>query len=67
MSAAVEMPYFIKPSRLLSPDQKRVVYNAARQAILSILGDEADEQVKMVTINCLLKTHIPYFLSLTHI
>lgn len=61
MSAAVEMPYFIKPSRLLSPDQKRVVYNAARQAILSILGDEADEQVKMVTINCLLKTHIPYF------
>ena len=61
MSAAVEMPYFINPSRLLSPDQKRVVYNAARQAILSILGDEADEQVKMVTINCLLKTHIPYF------
>ena len=34
MSAAAEMPYFIKPSRLLSPDQKRVVYSAARQAII---------------------------------
>lgn len=55
------MPYFIKPSRLLSPDQKRVVYAEARQAILGTLGDEADEQVKMVTINCLLKTFIPYY------
>lgn len=61
MSATAEMPYFIKPSRQLSPDQKRVVYAEARQAILGTLGDEADEQVKMVTINCLLKTYLPYY------
>ncbi|TXF90926.1 GAF domain-containing protein [Neolewinella aurantiaca] len=61
MSATAELPYFIKPSRPLSPDQKRVVYAEARSAILGTLGDEADEQVKMVTINCLLKTYIPYF------
>jgi len=61
MSATAQMPYFIKPSRPLSPAQKRVVYAEARQAIRGVLGDEADEQVKMVTINCLLKTHIPYY------
>lgn len=61
MAATAEMPYFIKPSRALSPDQKRVVYAEARAAILATLGDERDEQVKMVTVNCLLKTHLPYF------
>ena len=61
MAATTEMPYFIKVSQPLSPDSKRVAYAEARQAILGTLGDEADEQVKMVTINCLLKTYIPYF------
>lgn len=61
MHATARMPYFIKPSRPLSPDQKRVVYAEARQAILATIGDEADDQVKMVTINCLLKTYVPYF------
>ncbi len=61
MSASAEMPYFINPSRELSPDQKRVVYAEARSAILATLGDEPDEVVKMVTMNCLLKTFIPYY------
>ena len=61
MSASSTMPYFIKPSRALSPDQKRVVYAEARSAILATLGDEQDEVVRMVTVNCLLKTFIPYF------
>ncbi len=55
------MPYFIKPSRNLNPAEKKMAYAEARTAILATLGDEADEQVKMVTINCLLKTYLPYY------
>ncbi len=61
MSAATEMPYFIKPSLNLSPAEKEAAYAEARAAILATLGDEAEEQVKMVTINCLLKTYLPYY------
>jgi len=55
------MPYFIKPSRNLTGAEKRAAYTKARAAIRATLGDEPDEQVKMVTINCLLKTHLPYY------
>lgn len=55
------MPYFIKPSRKLAAEEKRAAYAAARRDILATLGDEPDEVVKMVTVNCLLKTHLPYF------
>lgn len=55
------MPYFIKPSLNLSPAEKEAAYAEARAAILATLGDEAEEQVKMVTINCLLKTYLPYY------
>jgi GAF domain-containing protein len=61
MSASATMPYFIKPSRNLAPDEKRAAYAEARAAIRATLGEETDEQVKMVTINCLLKTYLPYF------
>lgn len=61
MSASAEMPYFIKPSLNLSLAEKRAAYAEARAAILATLGDEQDEQVKMVTINCLLKTYLPYY------
>jgi len=61
MSASATMPYFIKPSRNLTSEEKRVAYDQARRAILSILGDEEDETVKMVTVNCLLKTYLPYY------
>jgi len=61
MQATAEMPYFINPSKKLTPAEKRIAYTAARTAIRATLGDEADEQVKMVTINCLLKTYLPYY------
>lgn len=61
MSASAIMPYFIKPSRQLSADEKRAAYAEAHAAIRATLGDETDEQVKMVTINCLLKTYLPYY------
>lgn len=61
MSASAVMPYFIKPSRNLTSNEKRVAYADARQAILATLGAEQDETVKMVTINCLLKTYLPYY------
>ena len=61
MSASAEMPYFIKPSRNLTAEEKRAAYAEARAAIAATLGDEADETVKMVTVNCLLKTYLPYY------
>jgi GAF domain-containing protein len=61
MAASATMPYFIKPSKNLSTTEKQEAYSLARKAILATLGDEADRTVKMVTINCLLKTYLPYF------
>ena len=61
MSASTTMPYFIKPSLNISPAEKEAAYQEATAAILATLGDEQNETVKMVTINCLLKTHLPYF------
>lgn len=61
MSATAEMPYFIKPSQNMSGPEKRIAYTEARAAILATLGKERDEMIKMVTINCLLKTYLPYY------
>lgn len=61
MSATAEMPYFIKPSVNLSDEEKRAAYAQATRDIIATLGDEESRHVKMVTINCLLKTHLPYY------
>ena len=61
MSASAEMPYFIKPSVNLSPEEKHESYRAAAQAIDANLQGETDPTLKMVTINCLLKTFLPYY------
>ncbi|MEM9837379.1 MAG: GAF domain-containing protein [Bacteroidota bacterium] len=61
MAASAQMPYFIKPSQRLEATEKREAYQTARRAILATLGEETDPTVKMVTINCLLKTYLPYF------
>ena len=61
MAASATLPYFIKPSTALSAKEKRAAYAATQQAILATLGDEEDPIVKMVTVNCLLKTHLPYY------
>ncbi|MEL6274631.1 MAG: GAF domain-containing protein [Bacteroidota bacterium] len=55
------MPYFIKPSQNLEEKEKRTAYATARQAIIATIRDELDPVVKMVTVNCLLKTYLPYF------
>ncbi|MEL6358047.1 MAG: GAF domain-containing protein [Bacteroidota bacterium] len=61
MAASADMPYFIKPSQNLEEKEKRTAYATARQAIIATIRDELDPVVKMVTVNCLLKTYLPYF------
>jgi L-methionine (R)-S-oxide reductase len=61
MSATAEMPYFIKPSVNLTAAEKRAAYEQAGQAIRANLLGEDNLILKMVTINCLLKTYLPYY------
>ncbi|MEM8523039.1 MAG: GAF domain-containing protein [Bacteroidota bacterium] len=61
MSATLEMPYFIKPSQQLSEAEKHLAYQEAVSAIRANLVSENNLILKMVTINCLLKTYLPYF------
>mgnify|MGYP003905876301 CR=1 FL=1 len=55
------MPYFIKPSVNLTTAEKVADYEQALTAIAANLAGEEDSTLKMVTINCLLKTYLPYF------
>ena len=61
MSASAEMPYFINPSKNLDRDSKIRAYEEAIQGIDANLQGETNMVLKMVTINCLLKTHLPYY------
>ncbi|MCB9352285.1 MAG: GAF domain-containing protein [Lewinellaceae bacterium] len=61
MSATAAMPYFIKPSVNLSREEKQAAYEQALAAIAANLEGEQDAILKMATINCLLKTHLPYY------
>ena len=61
MSATAKMPYFIKPSLNINDEQKKAAYEQAIQAIDANLYGETDTLLKMVTINCLLKTFVPYY------
>ena len=61
MSASAEMPYFIKPSLNLDKEAKLSAYQQAQQAIDANLEGETDRILKMVTINSVLKTYLPYF------
>ena len=61
MSASAVMPYFIKPSVSLSATEKERAYREAHTAILATIGEERDETLCMATINCLLKTFLPYY------
>ena len=61
MSASSDMPYFIKPSVNLSDAEKQAAYQQASAAILANLEGEASLILKMVTVNCLLKTYLPYY------
>lgn len=61
MSASAEMPYFIKPSQNLEEIEKVAAYKNAVQAIDANLEGENNQILKMATINCLLKTFLPYY------
>ncbi|MFT4761317.1 MAG: L-methionine (R)-S-oxide reductase [Paraglaciecola sp.] len=61
MSASAEMPYFIKPSKNLLSVEKKAAYETALTAIDANLFNETDDILKMVTINCLLKTFLSYY------
>ncbi|MEL6718661.1 MAG: GAF domain-containing protein, partial [Bacteroidota bacterium] len=61
MSATLEMPYFIKPSQALTEAEKHQAYQEAIEAIRANLAPEKNLILKMATINCLLKTYLPYY------
>ncbi|HKK78670.1 MAG TPA: GAF domain-containing protein [Phaeodactylibacter sp.] len=61
MSATAEMPYFIKSSQNLGAEDKKAAYEQALQGIYANLEGETDPVLKMATINCLLKTYLPYY------
>jgi len=61
MSASAEMPYFIKPSISLNEEEKTKAYEQAIQAIDANLVDQQNPVLKMATINCILKTYLPYY------
>ncbi|RME91900.1 MAG: GAF domain-containing protein [Bacteroidetes bacterium] len=61
MAASAQMPYFIKPSVNLKAEEKKLAYTQALAAIHANLQGETDPILKMVTINCLLKTYLPYY------
>jgi L-methionine (R)-S-oxide reductase len=61
MSASAEMPYFIKPSINLDPAQKVEAYENAAREISATLAGEENIILKMATINCMLKTKLPYY------
>jgi L-methionine (R)-S-oxide reductase len=60
ISDSQEMPYFIKPSKNLSDEEKTAAYETALDSIRAVLSGEDGTILKMATINCLLKTHLPY-------
>lgn len=61
MSASATMPYFIRPSQALTTEEKHAAYKEALEAIRANLEGETDPMLKMVTINSLLKTYLPYY------
>ena len=61
MSASTQIPYFIKPSVNLNTSEKQAAYETATNEINATLIGENNTILKMVTINCLLKTHLPYY------
>ena len=54
------MPYFIKPSINLSPEDKHKAYQEIQRGLAAILEGETNRTLKMASINCLVKTHLPY-------
>lgn len=54
------MPYFINPSVNLNREDKHEAYQEIQRGLAAILEGETNTVLKMVSINCLIKTHLPY-------
>ncbi len=61
MSASAEMPYFINPSINMDAAAKKTAYEQAIIEIDATLAGETNTILKMVSINCLLKTHLTHY------
>lgn len=61
MSAAEQMPYFIRPSRNMTPAEKQAAYEEAVRAIDANLEGEHGMILKMSTICCLTKTFLTHY------
>ena len=61
MTAPTTDQNFVLPSRQLTSAEKHAAYRQATSAIHATLGNETSEEIKMVTVNCLLKTFLPYY------
>lgn len=61
MSASAIMPYFIKPSQAMTAEEKKIAYETALAGIDANLAGLKNPTSKMATINCLLKTYLPYY------
>lgn len=59
--ASSTMPYFIKASKALSASDKKIAYEQASKELDALLANETDVIMIMASINCILKTHLPYF------
>ncbi len=59
--ASAEMPYFINPSVNLSRQEKIIAYDQVVYQLSALLQPETDVILKMSSINCLLKSHLPYY------
>ena len=59
--ASEHMPYFINPSKNLSKEDKILAYEKSTQELNALLIGETDVILKMVSINCVLKSNLPYF------
>jgi len=58
--ASAVMPYFIKPSINLNRDEKVQAYEEVIAQLDALIGPETDVILKMSSINCLLKSALPY-------
>lgn len=56
-----DIPYFINPSLAIDDQKKHEAYTQSVTALDALLKDETDVIMKMVSINCILKTHLPYY------
>ena len=59
--ASEQMPYFIKPSVNLADEDKIEAYLQVQFELNALLGDEQDILVIMSSMNCILKSHLPYY------